>query len=217
MSNLYHINTKSKDGFCGSNGLKTTHAVISHMFEQCLLSWKKGQGYPDFKICGVSNATMLITTPAALLEKEFSIVYNNENSTTRVVIRRIDEGEIYNFSLNDKVVAYGTLSMYKNIVMNGKRSKRSFVRSEYSKLILDKEEFYKTIEQRTGISPTEISVEPLYVDKDAVPGNKTINSAFNISIIGHVNDASKTNTLAYRSIGQDIGYGFGALHVGKLE
>lgn len=215
MHYTYKISIESENGFLGKLGIKVLHSVLSNTFEQCLVNWKKGQQYPAFKIFHVSKNNIYMSISRELSAKCFSFVHGTGYST-KVCVEQEVIGQEYNFNTNDRVMSFGKLSMYKNQKMGGKRKKTALVRSSYTNMFLNKDEFYSIIKERTGINPVDIVVEPIYINKNLVPNGKEINSAFYISIIGTVEDYNITNLLSCTSIGQDVGYGFGALDVRKL-
>lgn len=212
MYNTYSININSDTKLSGKNGIKTLHAVLTNTFERCIDEWKKGNSYPQFKICKVLDNKIIVSTNRKMNTLLFTFTYNY-GLTTTIYVEKINNLLSYNFQKNQRVIAFGRLSMYKNYKDKNKRQKIALVRNCYKNKILDEEYFTSIIEKKTGIDPTDIVVDPVYIDKSTIPNNKRINSAFDISIIGTVENENIVNSLAYRSVGQDTGYGFGSLDV----
>lgn len=215
MYNTYSIETNLTNKLSGENGIKVLHAVLTNTFEKCINLWKKGDQYPSFKICKIMDNKIIISTDREMNALSFNFTHGHNLNTT-VFIKKIDNIPPYNFKNNQKVIAFGRLSMYKNYQNENKRKKIALVRNCYKNKLLDENNFTSIIKEKTGIDPIDIAVEPVYIDKDAVPNNKRINSAFDISIIGIVTDQNITNSLNYTSVGQDTGYGFGSLDIRDL-
>jgi hypothetical protein len=212
--NAYHVNVESNYSFDGSHAFKLIHSTLTYLFENCLTKWKKGDQYPEFKLLKIMKKSFIISTKSILICSNFSYSYGH-NNINNVFVKRCQQIEKYDFNQNDLVCVEGLLSMYKHI---GKGKKKALVRKKYSpKFVEDIDQFKNLIQEKTGVFPDTLSLQPVYIDKNQISNNKQINSAFVINFTGKVVDPEKVLSLSYRSVGNDIGYGFGALQVKKLH
>lgn len=220
---MNHYRVKSLVPFTGANQIKTMHAVLSHFFESCLDGWHKGDQYPNFKIVEICRNELYLTSDLSFNCNAFNYVFSGKDGA---IIKNVVEPEFLAeqtsnlFSKDDTVRVDGAMSLLKNVKgANGKRSKISYVRSEYERtgFVKNIDEFCGKLEQLTGIdiNKASLKVSPIYVDRTIVSNKKQINSAFGISFVGRVNNQHKSNSLLYTSVGNDRGYGFGALNIAK--